>query len=180
MKLVINYDLINKINDANRGYSLIRATKRALIPTSMVIPLTFGLNMISSFPLNELPELMSSVFILESGIWGTLELSVSRLTCINSTNDLKRLVEILRNININTDYELLMESYAYHTDYEFNFKEDTLLPSIEQKKYIMVPVYDNGEESKLSILQEHTIGKKEYYLSVGEFKKVRKLVPSMA
>lgn len=83
-----------------------------------------------------------------------------------SRQELVILSNLLNNINVNTDSELILESYKYKTEYDFN--KDSESKDLIQKKYIMVPVIQNGEEKEISILQEHVIGTKEYSLSCGE------------
>jgi len=46
------------------------------------------------------------------------------------------------------------------------------IPDVLQNKYILIPTSDKTE---VSLLQEHIIGEKKYYLSIGEPEKVFKL-----
>ena len=82
--------------------------------------------------------------------------------------DIKRLAIQLKDLNISTGKELLMDSYVYEKEYKLVNKEDSIIPKIYQKKYIMIPVYDDGEIKEVSLLQEHIIGSKYYVISYGE------------
>lgn len=84
---------------------------------------------------------------------------------------------MLKDIDVNTTGDLLLDSYKYKTEYEIKRNEKNL-PILEQRKYIMVPTKDtNGE---VSLLQEHIIGTGDYSLSYGSPKKVLKLVPNLS
>ena len=72
------------------------------------------------------------------------------------------------------NYNLLCEAYLYDTEYSLN--TEGKVPAIEQKKYIMVPVWEYGEEKEVSIVQEHILGTKEYTISCGSPRKSFKRV----
>ena len=90
---------------------------------------------------------------------------------------LKALVPLLERINVNTNYNLLLESYCYSkvTNFKLN---DNKLPLLVESKYILVPSFDyNGSLIDTSILQEHVLGSDRYTLSKGNPAKVLKLSP---
>ena len=96
----------------------------------------------------------------------------------DSKRNLERLALLLSTVNVNTSYNLLEESECYYRKYKFKFNKDKILQVLESK-YILVPVYDtNGDTKKVSILQEHVVGSKEYVLSMGSPK--RALVPVLS
>ena len=77
----------------------------------------------------------------------------------------------LNDLNVKTDYELLLESELYKKEYKIQVNEKKL-PYIAESKYIMVPTHSfNGNMTETSILQEHVVGSKKYVLSLGSPKK---------
>jgi len=88
--------------------------------------------------------------------------------------DLTKLSYQLKQINVNTSRDLLLDSKEYDRRYPKKF------PYIVQEKYIMVPTYNNGEITETSILQEHVIGTDKYILSIGTPTKVYKLAYAKA
>lgn len=172
MKIQVNYDLLNCIVESQKGFSLNRTAKYVGFCTSvstvldLVIPKDFYMF---------LGNVM--LYLILHSILGTgIQLSASPIRKIVAETNIKYLLPKLHSININTDKELLSKSYKYHTDYEI-ITEEKAFPRVKQEKYIMVPVYENGEEKEVSVLQEHIIGSNKYELSIGEPQKVLKLVP---
>ena len=93
-----------------------------------------------------------------------------------SSNKLKKIVSQLKDINVSTEYNMLLNSELYEKTNKIEFDENKK-PFLMQEKYIYVPSYGfNGKEKETSILQEHEIGTKEYFLSVGEPEKQYKRV----
>ena len=175
MKIKINYDLFDKINEANTGMSLKKTTKKNLFAIGITLPLMVAV----SPDFKTVLEIIARLTALNYLCYGMVDILVSSITKDKSKDELKRLAIALRNIDVNTDYEMLLNSSKYKTEYEIK-KEEEQLPRLEQKKYIMVPVYDNGEEKEVSLVQEHIIGTDEYHLSYGSPKKVLKLAPITA
>ena len=86
----------------------------------------------------------------------------------NSSLKLKELAIMLGTINVNTNYDMLLESELYYKKSSIDYSNDNL-PVLKSEKYIYVPSYGfDGSEKTTSILQEHIIGTKEYTLSVEE------------
>ena len=169
MKLKINYDLLEKIKIANTGISLKKDAKIILEYSTIFTAL--------KTPYSSYEELMTNFLVLigENFLFvGVIHLILSKLIKSNAIDELKQLSRDLKKIDISTNHELLLKAYKYKTDYEFIFNEYNI-PKLEQKKYIMAPVYINGEEKEVSLVQEHTIGTKKYYLSYGSPKKEFKL-----
>ena len=172
MKIKINYDLFDKINEANTGMSLKKTTKKNLFAIGITLPL-----MVATIPdIRAILAIVARLAAMNYLFYGMTDMLLSSLVKDKSKDELKRLAIELRNIDVNTDYEMLLNSSKYKTEYEIK-KEEEQPPKLEQKKYIMVPVYDNGEEKEVSLVQEHIIGTDEYHLSYGSPKKVLKLVP---
>ena len=87
---------------------------------------------------------------------------------LKSSSKLKKLPSQLKDINVRTDYDMLLKSFIYDKKYKIEFNENKLL-SLKKKKYVLVPSYSfDGSEKETSILQEHNIGTCDYILSVGE------------
>jgi len=175
LKIKINYDLFDKINEANTGMSLKRITKKNLFAISITLPL-----MVATSPdLKTVLAITTKLTAMNYLFYGISEMLFSSFIKDKSKDELKKLAIALKNIDVNTDYEMLLNASKYKTEYEIK-KDEQQPPKLEQKKYIMVPVYDNGEEKEVSLVQEHIIGTDEYHLSYGSPKKVLKLAPITA
>ena len=176
MKLIINYDFyeaILNVKEPMGPLKVIRNNKRQW--AKIDLPIFTILDLI----MNSVPE---TIIILPAqfGFLTLLNLLPPLITKIDpyktkSSDDLKRLRSKLKDLNINTDCDLLLESELYKKEYKIKVNEKNL-PYIAESKYIMVPTYNfNGEVSDTSILQEHVVGSKEYVLSIGSPKKEYKV-----
>lgn len=172
MKLNISYDLIDKIKDAKTGFSLKRTAKRTACSTVIGLPMLYALQtatgvdpshyITSSFFLvffNSVNQLAIQKLFRE-GHQKVAEQKIAKLLCQ------------LEKINIKTNYDDLLQATAYKTEYKPNLKKGT----IEQKKYINVPVNDYWGEREISVCQEHTLGSRKWSLSMGEPKESKKEV----
>ena len=167
MKIMVNYDLLSKIATSKTGLALDKTVKRAakysLIAQGILLPL----DLLANFTQEQfLAQLLRTISVEFSAV------GISDIICIKRSKelairDLKILAYVLKKIDINTNYDLLVESYKYRTDYKVEFN-DSKIPKIKQEKYIVVPIYEDGEEKEISVLQEHIIGSKNYELSIGE------------
>ena len=174
MKIQINYDLLSKIMESKTGFSLQRLTNKVMLCTSIsssfCIPITISRSGTTEEILNGIVSLL-----FWHTCWESIGQSFNSKYYKNiAINELKRLVSILNDINVSTNYELLLQSYTYKTNYKIKFNK-YFLPCLKQDKYIMVPIYNNGEEKEISLIQEHIIGSKEYELSCGSQTKLLKL-----
>lgn len=177
MKLIINFDLIEKIKEAKTGFSLTKTAHSAIKTTALVSPLHLADNILLDTPL-ELSILEILIILsVETLLYSTTNLLLSKSCKKIANSELRLLSLMLKNININTNSKLLLNSYSYQTNYSISFDK---IPQLEQKKYIIIPVIENGEEKELSVLQEHIIGTSKYILSVGEPDKLFKLALSQA
>lgn len=170
MKIVINYDLLDKVQEAKTGFSLQRTVKPILIKSCISFAILMGFDTLRPLTSEEvlketLENIMISLMIYTFTI-GTADLILSKFTKNMSKNTLRKLSMHLKEINVNTNSGLILDSYKYKTEYEINKGDKS--KDLIQKKYIMVPVIENGEESEISIVQEHVIGSKIYSLSCGE------------
>ncbi|MBQ9072466.1 MAG: hypothetical protein IJY25_04860 [Bacilli bacterium] len=167
MKIMTNYDLLSKVQETKTGFSVQRTVKPILIRTGINFAILMGFDALHSLTLEDgLKEILENIMIslmIPTFTIGTADLILSHRTKNISKDILRKLSMYLKEINVNTDSELILESYKYKTEYEFNKDKEII-----QKKYIMIPVIENSKENEISVLQEHVIGTKEYLLSCGE------------
>lgn len=176
MKIVINYDLLEKISEAKTGLSLIKTSKKVLLKATRTEIFYIILSLIYSLPITIKNSIQAYCFYLALHLISeTVDINKNK---IKALEEIKRLALKLSDLNICTEHELLMGSYVYEKEYELVNEENSILPKICQKKYIMVPVYDNGKTVETSLLQEHIIGSKSYILSHGEPSKQRVFRPA--
>ncbi|MBQ2946774.1 MAG: hypothetical protein IJE04_02870 [Bacilli bacterium] len=169
MKLMINYDLIDKIREAKTGFSLQRTVKPILIRGWVATTFIMIINSFWVPPekmLKALFEAMSISLNIQLLVYIPADLILSKYIRNSSKKSLTDLAMQLRQLNANTDKDLILNSYKYKTEYKLLKNDDST--DLVQKKYIMVPVIENGKENEVSILQEHILGSKIYSLSIGE------------
>ncbi len=170
MKLVINYDLLEKINSANGVLNLQRIMIKEMKIQSIFYGALSGLDLL--IPGNDGVQwgtnltICSTWFVLKVVLSSILELQIKDKTEFAAYLELVKLSIQLGNSNINTSPELLKESELIKTEYKSIYKK--LRFTVQQNKYILLPTYDGmGDIKDTSILQEHEIGSKEYILSIG-------------
>ncbi len=182
MKLVINYDLINEIKNAQEPYGLmkiVRSNKREWI--------CYGIPLILCY---SAPAIIDDAFIPVAVSMTAFYLALP-LICDylaykyegdfhkeEAKNNLLKLISALREQDINTDYELLLDSRLYQRNYKLNIKDKAI--EILESKYILIPTYNYMMEVRdTSILQEHIVGSDTYVLSLGTPVKKLKLAYAM-
>ncbi|MBQ9012168.1 MAG: hypothetical protein IJ094_01075 [Bacilli bacterium] len=174
MKIKINYDLVEKINESENGVKLSKTIKEFYKK-----PLVFGTTSLQVFSILGMffrsnPGKISPISLLAIGIHGLTHLVFLYSSYMKNNldkdydiqkarYDLYILVSELNNLDVNTTYANLLKSEVIQTDYEFKFVDSK--PLLKQKKYINIPL-NNGYEQ--TIMQEHKVGSKEYELSVNE------------
>lgn len=178
MKIIINYDLIDKIKEAKTGISLIKSTKRVLLKSTFAEMFAIMLSLFSSNPIDTISKNGLRYFSFYLALYWLFEVVDIKRNKIETLEEIKRLAIQLSDLNISTSQELLMDSYVYEKEHKIINKEDSILPKIHQKKYIMVPVYDDGEIKEISLVQEHIIGSKYYVISYGEPTKQKVFKPA--
>ena len=176
MKIQINYDLMDKIREAKTGFNLQYNFYKPLGYTAFYTALKLSSIMVVPKTVEELVIDVIGAFGFYTLITAIPSVALLPLDRKRATESLKLLSSRLKDINVNTNHELLLKSYNYKTEYKVKFN-DYLLPYVEQNKYISVPTIENGEEKETSLLQEHIIGSRKYALSYGspKEKKVLKL-----
>ena len=180
MKLVINYDLLEEIKNAQEPYcgmKLIRCYKRYWIKFAMPFSI-----------LASIPSMFDNSFIPIFASLSVFNIFVPLICDYLTYNDLGdfhqeeakdklcSLISLLRENNINTDYDLLLNSELYYKKYNLTVNEDKIIEVLESK-YILIPTYNyNMKVTDTSILQEHIVGSNKYVLSFGRPEKKLKLV----
>lgn len=167
MKIEINYDLIDRIAEAKKGFSLKRCAKRPIFLTSIA---TGSFSMVGAITGDSIYHTASwiisaaSFYTFQSVLMAML-LRKEMKKC--AEKDLRKLVAELRNSTVKTDEEAILDSYKYETQYKIK-ADDSFLPKIEEKKYIKVPIQDEYWGNKeMPIVQEHIVGSSDYTISIG-------------
>lgn len=173
LKIVINYDLLEKIKESKTGFSLKRSTSKILLYTSFASMIYTSIAKTDNIETIQTLSQISCFFTLYVASESIGSILQSKVYKSKAINKLKQLSQALKDINVSTDYELLQKSYVYKKSYKIKFN-DYLLPYIKQDKYIMVPTCDCYGEKETSLLQEHVIGSSKYFLSHGTPKKLVK------
>ncbi len=179
MKLLINYDFFNAVRNVNEKTNPLKVIRNEKNRYVFVFP--FYLSTVLIIGQNQKLDLNDIMIPILRG-YGTLlsldfifelmaqKLSPSKLDLYGekASQRLKELAKLLKDINVNTNYDKLLASELYYKTCNIEYNEGKL-PDIVSKKYIYVPSYGfDGEEKTTSILQEHIIGTKEYILSQDE------------
>lgn len=165
MKLVINYDLINEINNANTGINIKRISAKMGIYMGTLLTLNIAAALAGSetAPTNITFGIVNGIII-----FGGSEFALKEFTKKAAEKRLRTLAPSLSKINIYTDLESLKSARLYKTQYKIVKDEK---PSIMQTKFIMLPTTNTLNADEISLQQEHNLGSKEYVLSIGEPKK---------
>lgn len=178
MKIIVNYDLLEKVFESKHDISLVKNTKMVtgwtlLASGAILIPSMFVPN---SLEFAELIKKTPIVIIFNSICficgYSCLDIIFNRRK--KAIYELKNLSRKLKSLNIDTTNELLQQAYKYKTEYELS-TEEGVIPRLVQKKYINIPTL---EDEEISISQEHTIGTRQYTLSKGKPVKPVALSPS--
>ena len=165
MKIKINYDLIDKINIANRGYDLQKRVK---------LNVTFGAGL---FIFNQAISEEKNILLHFVAYFTTCFFCIvffsylEKITGIIryiSEEELNSLIKQLRSIQINTNLEFLKEAKLVKKSYKLK-RNDKNIPVIKQEKYIQIPIQNGlGEKFEETLFQEHIVGSKNYEISVKE------------
>ena len=174
MKLVINYDFMEAVCNAREPFNAFKVVRNNKKKWKVVnLPLFVAFTFIDPDRIVGNAIIISSYMVLEVASHMIVHSIVKEDTYYNEASyQLRNLVSQLGNLNISTDYELLLQSELYKKDRKLELKKNS---HILESKYIMVPTYNfNGDVKDTSILQEHVIGSREYVLSLGSTTKVYK------
>lgn len=177
MKLIINYDLVERISEAKNGMKLIRilqcaAQKR---PVASIGLLSAMVTLTICCPLVFIPLSMKVYSAYDKWNYENKDSEIQKATV-----DLEQLVRQLYNLNVYTTLELLKKAkvtdqYDEIVYVSIDIKSNTFkyllkknsveLPVLKQHKFINVE-QTNGMTETLH--QIHFVGYKDYELSVGE------------
>ena len=181
MKLRINYDFFNAIKDVNEGFTpmkIVRNNKKGIAFIS--IPIWFSLDYALYRNLSTVFKIMLLQFFgYYMGTEYIIRIALKKdIYKEKSEQRLKTLVSLLKDHNINTDYNLLLQSELDTRKYKIHLNE-AKIPELIEHKYVLVPTYNfNGMVKDVSIDQEHIVGSNEYILSIGSPEKKLKLAYS--
>lgn len=167
MKLIINYDFFEAVCNTREPFGPLKVVRNKKRKWEVVdLPLFIGFSLLAPDRVVGNAALISTYM----GLDVVSHLMVHAITkedifVDDASNNLKKLVAQFHDLNISTDYELLLQSELYKRKYNVELKEK---PHLLESKYIMVPIYHfNGDVKDTSILQEHVVGSRQYVLSLG-------------
>ena len=175
MKIVVNYDFWNALKNQNEPitpFTVIRNNKDVYL---FYYPLIyFGYNTTYLTPTKAASfapiqvAMMSLAECMINNIWDKDYYKEK------STPQLQGLVNKLRAIDVETDFELIKKTTLDGRVYNLHLNEKKI-PQLVESKYLLVPSYSySGNIKDTSIVQEHVIGSDKYVLSHGS--KVKKKV----
>lgn len=177
MKLIVNHDLLNSaknIKEPLTPFKVIRNNKARWAKFNL--PLYTAVN----YLVNRNVPTTIGVLGLQFGLLITADIFVNHALGIDKYKDesernLKQLAQQLSDLNIDTNYELLLKSELDDKDYKVRLNEHKL-PELVETKYLLVPSYNYDGEVKAShIEQEHVVGSKKYILSIGSKQRQKQL-----
>lgn len=180
MKIIVNYDLLEKAKEAKYGFSLVKETKWS----AKYCAFFYGAIWTPFYAITKDPIAFSQyLHSLPCDFLLCIPIIAGMRCCmdyfdgkdISAILDLFILSEKLGALNIDTNRMLLMNAYKYKTEYEIN--SDKKIPRLVQKKYINIPTTDDKEAS---LLQEHVVGTRTYTLSKGKPRKQMVFKPAFS
>ena len=182
MKLMTEYDMGNEIKNVNELYTplkMLRNNKRFMIgfhlPFCTMINLLNGdfLYALKTYPID---VLKFTIFysICDVIIAEAMSKTVDRYK-YESEKNLKKLVSELSQIDVDTNYDLLLQSKRLKTKYHFYLNDHTV-PILSESKYFFVPTHESDSLTGEVVLQEHNVGAKKYYLSKAPVQKAEELL----
>ena len=166
MNLKVNYDLLEKIYESNKGIKISKSMKS--LTTGSIVGIAF----MSPFLYLAYDNFLLGMSML-SGVCTAFNIFESY--CINkitkpivmeaANSYLDYLTLVLYTHEIKTTTELLKQAKIIDKEYKLEYKDESSnIKSLKEYKYIDVPL-SNGYTETLK--QEHFIGDKDYYLSIG-------------
>ncbi len=177
-KITINYDLYEQILNAREkfnGFKYIRANRKiVLFDICFFLTTDFAIrNFVSDF---DVPRMFIEQLLICGSTRYLPEKICDKLFDIDRyeikvREKLLEVIPMLNNINVSTNYELLLGARLDSKNYEIQ-KDNTDKKVLVRNKYIMVPTHNpmfnnDGETQMTSLHQEHIVGTNEYSLSVG-------------
>lgn len=182
MKLTINYDLIKRIQEAKGEFVLQRCIERTFtdgLPTFLIsnsLILTMG--MLANIEPRIISETLIRANLGGIGFYlGSELLILEKFKKQLAELELLKLSLLLKDINVSTSYDLLLDTELYHTEYKLG-NDENKFKGIIQNKYFDIPTYNDGKIETTSVKQEHILGSKQYVLSTGSPNKQKVLKPA--
>ena len=169
MKIRVNYDLFEKIVQAESGLSIKRRAYDFLKISPFVCLIVYGSAFAGGGDINfqNITLTFSLAFLFNL----SHELIDLKSKQKRANESLSMLVKDFNKLNISTTEDLIKESELYHSHYEVKLNS-WKIPYLYEQKFIMVKTVDDNE---VSIKQEHVIGSRKWNISVGEPEKQYKL-----
>lgn len=167
MKLKVNYDLLNRIEESKKGVSLNKLYKERLRDTAICIP---SLTPLYFLVFDNIGRYLIYLLGFE-GIYFIIDCLIDSMFKDYkkkiAKEDLLDLVRDLEKLGVLTNYELLQSSEVIKTDYKVTLSKHKI-PVIKEEKYINVNLRNGYNET---IMQEHNIMSRYYDISVKEIEK---------
>lgn len=179
MKLIINYDLIKKVNTANGiiDYKRIISKSFRLSTIGWLAGISF-VGITYGYKDADLLSMLESYLTCNLGIMAMssiLERFQKRTKAEDALEELEELALQMQTLGLDTSAELLKDATLIETKHEITFNH--LKPTIKEKKYILIHNYNYQKDIiETSLLQEHNLGSKDYILSIGSKEKKLKKV----
>lgn len=170
-KIEINYDLMHTIKEAKGIKKCPKEFSIIIKPFVFMYPGAVLFNSIKDqIPAQYVITATTIAAFLSLGVEQLLlTLMMNKTTMELAKAKLEYLAERLKNINIQTDVNLLLDSKVYHREYKL--KKDSP-KGIIRNRFINVPSYTyKGDITTVSVKEEHMLATKDYILSVGESEK---------
>ena len=181
MNIIINYDLIEYIMYSNQDLNPFKIIKHSFKHNKFFIAYTsiWAIKNLFSYPFGK--ALGSSLLSTGGAVtFALIFFTIQKQDPYKELSD-EALIELcgsLKNIGIDTDFDLLKESKVDGKIYNFKLNEKKF-PQIIESKYILIPSYNhNGEVNDTSVVQEHVMFSKEYIISKGTNQKKKVLAYS--
>ena len=173
MKIRINYDLFEKLEELETGFCLKREIYKCLEVMPFVFPIWISIDLFSK---DEIDLLSNLLLIPQACMFRTFFVFIASLPLKKFIKEsayerLSELSTYMHKLEILTNPELLKEAKVYEREYKLEFSNKKI-PILKQKKYIAIRTIDDEE---VSILQEHNIGSKAWDISEEEPSKVYRL-----
>ena len=176
MKILINYDMIDYVKNVNTPLGplkVVRDNKKRWVKFNLPLYAAFDYLVLKDIKttIAFLPIQFASVAVAQAMLHKYMGVDA---IANKSEYYLKQLITKLKDINIETDYDLIKKSSLDGRKYNIRINENKL-PELVESKYILVPSYNyNGQVKESSLLQEHVVGSNNYVLSSESKQKVLK------
>ena len=175
MKIINNYDLVNKLKNVNDPFGPAKVMRYYLKSSGGKLFYFYSAMDLALYPPLDAALMIAIMSGSVIGLGYVFHNFAGDFIADSSAKDLKKLVSQLKDLYIKTDYELLLQAELYDKQYKVQFDENKI-PYVLESKYIMLPTYNHNNDIKdTSLVQEHVVNSREYVLSIGSPSKERKL-----